>query len=78
MLIQNGRNNLNPSSVFVLEQTTGLVLTGKALGEKDNRFTVVEIPIEGTRPPGTYRYSITAVDQSGNIRNWEGAYTVVP
>jgi len=78
MFIQNGRNNLTPSSVFVLEKTTGLVLPGKTLTEKDARFTLVEIPIEETRPPGTYQYRATAVDQSGNIRNWEGAYTVVP
>mgnify|MGYP000477656503 CR=1 FL=1 len=31
---------------------------------------------EADRAPGRYSYRITAIDESGNLRNWTGTYTV--
>ncbi len=78
LFFQDRRGNPPPGFVFVEEKESGLVLQGREPAEKGERFTLVEIPIEEKRQPGTYSYRITAVDESGNVRTWQGSYTVEP
>jgi hypothetical protein len=78
LFFQDARDNLNPYSVFVEENGSKRVLRGREPAEKGERFTLVDLPVDQKQDPGNYEYRITAVDESGNVRSWEGSYTVEP
>jgi hypothetical protein len=73
--IEDIGRDFSPTSLFVLDEASGQVIEGKT-GD-GGRFVVVEIPIDGKRPPGKCDVRITAVDDSGNVRHWNGSYDVV-
>lgn len=72
--IEDIGGDFSPTSLFVQDEATGQVIEGKA-GE-GGRFVVVEIPVDNKRSPGKYNFRITAVDDSGNVRHWNGSYDV--
>ena len=72
--IEDTGRDFSPASLFVLDETSGQAIEGKT-GE--GRFVLVEIPIDNKRPPGKSNFRITAVDDSGNVRHWNGSYDVV-
>lgn len=67
--------NLLPEGVFLEDERTQSILQSQADSEKDGAF-VVTIPVEEDCAPGTYRYQVSAIDESGNLRKWAGHYTV--
>ncbi|MGH7771902.1 MAG: hypothetical protein ACREQA_06655 [Candidatus Binatia bacterium] len=77
LFIQDRGNDLFPGSVFVEDQNSGRVLQGQTSGEKETKFILVEIPIDERRQPGRYSLRTIAVDETGNIRHWEGSYAVI-
>src|SRR5438093_2704640 len=78
LFFQVGKDNLYPGSVFFEETVSRIVLRGRESAEKGERFTQVDVPVDEMRQPGNYSYRITAIDESGNVRNWEGSYVVEP
>ena len=67
--------NLLPEGVFVEDERTHRILQAQADGEKDGAF-VVTVPVEVACVPGTYKYQVSAIDESGNLRKWTGHYAV--
>jgi hypothetical protein len=67
--------NLLPEGVFVQDERTQRVVQAQAEVEKDGAY-VVAIPIESDCAPGQYKYRVSAIDESGNLRRWTGSYAV--
>ncbi len=70
-------NNLLPDGVFVRDERTGSLKQAEAYHEQRSGQVTVKIPIEPDCAPGDYRYHVTAIDESGNLRRYAGAYQVV-
>ena len=67
--------DFSPTSLFVQDEASGQVIEGKT--GNGGQIVVVEIPIDSKRTPGKFNFRITAVDDSGNVRHWNGSYDVV-
>jgi hypothetical protein len=76
LFVTDAGNNLNPSGVFLWDESSGSVFQAQAPVEKEAGTLFVNLPIEAGRQPGSYVYSVTAVDEEGNVRNWRGTYMV--
>jgi hypothetical protein len=68
--------DLLPNGVFVRDGRTGRLLQVQAANEKEGKFFLAAIPIEMSCPPGQFPYEATAIDESGNLRRWNGHYNV--
>ena len=76
LFIENRARDLLPEGIFVRDGRSGRLLQAQTAFEKGAGFFAVRIPIEANCPPGQYPYDMTAIDESGNLRRWSGAYTV--
>ncbi len=74
--LRDRNNNLLPEGIFLRDERTGRVMQAEAPSEKGSEYFVVKLPIEPDCPAGEYRYQVTAIDESGNLRNWQGTYKV--
>jgi hypothetical protein len=77
LLIQDKTNDLSPGSVFVVDEGSSRVIQGRGSAQKEGEFTIFQIAVDEKRQPGKYGFRASAVDDAGNIRHWDGAYTVV-
>ncbi len=73
---RDGANDLMNGGIFVIDDTTGTVVQGKEGRSGDGRYTQVALAIEPAREAGRYRLQLIAVDEGGNVRNWESFYSV--
>jgi hypothetical protein len=76
LFLEDRARNLLPEGVFVRDERTGRVLQVKAASEKGVEFLAASIPVEANCPPGRFRYQVTAIDETGNVRCWSGEYAV--
>ena len=74
--IEDRARNLLSSGVFFRDQRTGRLFTVQSASEEGADYFGVTLPIEMDCPPGEYAYQVTAIDESGNLRQWSGKYTV--
>jgi len=63
---------LLPEGVFVRDMRTGKVFQAQA----DSDHISGVIPVEAGTVSGEYGYSVTAIDESGNLKTWNGTYVV--
>ena len=77
LLLKNRNNNLLPEGVFVRDERSGKVLQAETASERGVNSLLLKIPIEPNCPPGEYKYQVTAVDETGNLRRWAGSYKVI-
>jgi hypothetical protein len=76
LLIQDKTNDLSPGSVFVVDEGSSQVIQGRGSAQKEGEFTIFQIAVDAKRQPGKYSFRASAVDDAGNIRHWDGAYTI--
>jgi hypothetical protein len=76
LYLKDRANNLLPDGVFVKDERTRHVMQAQAASDKNAAYMVVTIPIEADCAAGQYNYQIIAVDESGNLRRWNGSYSV--
>lgn len=76
LFTRDDANDLSASGIFVLDESTGKVWQGRRAAAADGEFTQAEIPIDQERQAGAYRLRVVAVDEGGNVRNWEASYSV--
>jgi hypothetical protein len=76
LFIEDRARNLLPNGVFVKDIRTGRLLRVLPSSENGIDYLLTEIPIDENCPPGEYAYQITAIDESGNLRRWNGNYVV--
>ena len=76
LFTRDGANDLSPSGIFVVDESVGQVLQGRQADAAGGRCTQFEFPIDPARPEGRYRIRVVAVDEGGNVRNWEVFYSV--
>jgi hypothetical protein len=74
--IADSARNLLPNGVFVRDERTGRLTQVQAVSDANVDFLEAAIPIETDCPPGQYKYQVTAIDETGNVRRWNGSYTV--
>ena len=76
LYLKDRTGNLLPDGVFVRDERSHRVLQAQEASEKGANYMVVTIPIEANYAAGQYNYQIIAADESGNLRRWNGHYTV--
>jgi hypothetical protein len=76
LFIKDRNNNLLPEGIFLREEHSGRLLQAQAPSDKGAGYFLVKLPVEPNRPAGEYKYQITAIDESGNLRTWTGTYKV--
>jgi hypothetical protein len=69
--------DLLPNGIFVVDETSGRVLQGLPAKSAGGSHIVFTIPVEEERAAGRYRVRMVAIDEGGNLREWEAHYTVV-
>ncbi len=74
--IEDRAGNLLAAGVFLRDERTGRLLQVQAASEGANAFFSAFIPVEPDCPPGQYKYQVTAIDEVGNLRRWDGKYKV--
>jgi hypothetical protein len=74
--LKDKASNVLPLGVFLRDAKTGHVVQPQVASEKGFSYFSAVIPIEADRAPGEYNYELTVVDESGNLRCWNGKYLV--
>jgi hypothetical protein len=69
-------NDLSAAGIFVIDEPSGKVLQGREARAAEGQCTQFEIPIDAARQEGQYGLRIVAIDEGGNVRNWEAFYSV--
>jgi hypothetical protein len=64
---------LLPDGVFIRDLRTNTIFQA----HEDSDAISATIPVEAGTAPGEYGYNITAIDESGNLRQYKGNYEVV-
>jgi hypothetical protein len=64
---------LLPDGVFIRDLRTNTIFQA----HEDSDAISATIPVEAGTAPGEYGYSITAIDESGNLRQYKGNYEVI-
>jgi hypothetical protein len=77
VFVRDSGKDLLPTGIFGVDESTGKVLQGLQAKSAGGSSAAFEIPIEAGPQPGRYRLLLTAVDEGGNVRNWEAFYTVI-
>lgn len=72
LLFKQNTGTLLPDGVFIRDERTGKLFP--AVG--DSGFISCEIPVEADAVSGQYFYRVTAIGESGNMRRWQGSYTI--
>ncbi len=78
LFFKDGSNDLSPWGVFLKDEASGKVVQAQAAPGNQSDYVVAVIAVEAGRKPGQYGFRITAVDEIGNVCNWDGKYSVVP
>lgn len=68
--------DLLPDGVFIRDDRTGNIFQAQADADPATDDILGKIPITADCAPGEYGYQITAVDELGNLRRWNGIYKV--
>jgi hypothetical protein len=75
LFFKDAAENLLPEGVFLNDQRTGRVLQADR-PQKNSEYMTVVVPVDANCPQGKYEYQVTAVDEAGNVRRWNGSYLV--
>ncbi len=78
LYLKDRSSDLLPEAVFVVDTASGQITQAQPGSEGAERFFTAEVPIEPERRAGSYDLLITAVDESGNVRNWKHSYSLQP
>jgi len=76
LLFKDTGSVLLPDGVFIRDRRTGRLFQAQADTDPDSNYILGKIPLEADSRPGEYSYQITAIDESGNLRRWNGVYKV--
>jgi hypothetical protein len=77
LFLKDAAGNLLPDGVFLKDERTGRIVQASAPSPSSADNMTVSISVDANCPPGKYQYLITAVDESGNVRRWQGSYLVL-
>jgi hypothetical protein len=77
LFARDGTSDLTAAGIFVLDEASGKVLQGNQVRGKEGDHIRFGIPIEPARAPGRYQVRVIAMDEAGNVRNWEAFFSVV-
>jgi hypothetical protein len=69
-------NDLTAAGIFVIDEASGRVFRGLRQTQA-GASAQIEVPIDPSRREGRYRLQVVAVDEGGNVRNWETFYSIV-
>ncbi len=78
LFMRLGANALLPEGIYIQDETSNRVFQARTPAEKDAKYSLVELPVESGRQPGSYNLKVVALDEGGNVRTWTGTYAVRP
>ncbi len=74
---RDGDSDLLPNGIFVVDDSSGKVLQGLPAKPAEGSHIIFTIPIAAEREAGRYRVRMIAIDEGGNLREWDAHYSVV-
>jgi len=76
LTIRDRSSDLSPDTVFFEDVGSGLVLNAQVQPEAVRRDAYFRLLVPQDGKPGRHEYRVIAVDESGNVRIWQGVYPV--
>lgn len=73
---KDANSSLMAGNVFLKDERSGRVILARPSSDKNAGILTGIFPIDENCPPGTYSYQMTAIDEAGNLRRWNGIYVV--
>lgn len=64
------------AGIYAVDVASRQVLQGVQITAPGERHTKIDIPIESGRQDGRYQLLVVAIDEGGNLRNWEATYSI--
>jgi hypothetical protein len=77
LYIEDAADDLIPENIFVKDERSGRVYQVQMFSDKNDQFFTLTIPIEPNCAAGLYVFQVIAIDESGNLRRWNGNYSVI-
>jgi hypothetical protein len=74
--IRDRSSDLSPNSIFLEDGESGLILSAQPQPDAARRDVCFRLLVPQDRKAGRHGYRLIAVDDSGNVRTWSGAYLV--
>ena len=74
--IRDRSGDLFPGTIFLEDGESGPVLSAQPQPDAARRDVYFSLPVPQDRKPGRYEYRLIAIDETGNVRIWPGAYMV--
>ena len=75
LFIRKGVNALLPQGLYLPEDASGRVYQARLPAGRDVNYSLIELPIDPAKPAGPLNYRVIAVDEGGNVSNWQGSCT---
>jgi hypothetical protein len=70
--------DLIPENIFLKDERSGRVYQAQLSSDKTEQFFTFTAPVEPDCAAGSYAFHVIAIDESGNLRQWSGNYSVAP
>jgi hypothetical protein len=77
LFITSRAGSLRADNIFVQDEQSGRTIQARWSSQKETSFYFVDIPVGADRAPGSYTYTVTAIDERGNLKRWSDRYSVV-
>jgi hypothetical protein len=75
LFIRKGVNALLPQSLYLPDDASGRVFQARLPAGRDANYSLIEVPIDPAKLASPFNYRVIAVDEAGNISNWQGSCT---
>ncbi|HSW40182.1 MAG TPA: hypothetical protein VLL97_11890 [Acidobacteriota bacterium] len=76
LYIESGMGSLPAEMIFIRDERTGRIVHPRPASEMETSLYTADIPIDEECPPGSYVYTVTAINEGGNLKRWSGYYHV--
>lgn len=76
LYFKSSKGVLLQEGLFFRDHRTGRVMQPQLSAEKSTPYTLFKLQVDSDCPPGSYKFQVTAIDESGNLRSWPGTYKV--
>jgi hypothetical protein len=78
LFVRKGANILLPQGLYLFDEAAGKVLLARAPAERGAQYMLIETPIEPGQAPEFINYRVIAVDEGGNVSDWQGSCSLAP
>ena len=72
----DGGQDLAAEGIYLVDEASGRVVNARLAGTATQHYAQGQLTIEPDRKEGQYKIRVIAIDEAGNVRNWEAAYQI--